>query len=180
MPNSPYLVSGTVYSSNGLNLSGAIVTVTADGNSLRAITNSIGQYVMDLANIGYTFDTTATYSGTDIFGNEYFTGSFLVEGQNKQLNITLSARTVNVFPAGNREFQVVNIGGKGVSRDNPFPIIDSGLPDDHESEWFISKTDGQPDEERVTKNGITYKRTFTYTTVGGMDILTKRTKWLRL
>ena len=49
---------------------------------------------------------------------------------------------------------------------------------DPETEWTITRTDGQPDKETITKpNGDQFYRDFTY---NSNNILIKRSKWKKV
>lgn len=49
---------------------------------------------------------------------------------------------------------------------------------DPETEWDITRSDGQPNSETATfPNGDKYTRTFTYNATG---ILIKRSKWVKV
>lgn len=121
-PQIPYVVNGTVTKSNSTNASSAIISFTIDSTTRSTTTNSQGQYVFDLAEIGYSSGDSVSYSAVDEFNNEVFNGTFTITGQNKTLNITLSSRTSAIFPPGNRSFQIFTVGGKPVSIDNPLPV----------------------------------------------------------
>lgn len=46
--------------------------------------------------------------------------------------------------------------------------------------WEVTRWDNQPDSETVTlANGDVYKRTFTYSSVNGTDVLTARSAWVK-
>lgn len=48
---------------------------------------------------------------------------------------------------------------------------------DPETEWTVTRADGQPDKETITKpNGDKFYREFTYNATG---ILIKRTGWIK-
>ena len=152
-----------------MNIPNVIVSFTSSEGKGNAISNSTGNYLFDLANIGYSDGETITYSAIDEFKNEIFSGSFTVSGGGTSLNIALSTRTDAQPVAGNRDSQIYNIGGKAVSSDNPLPVklINGGdildLTNNPETEWTITRSDRQPDKEKITLgNGDVYERTFRY------------------
>ena len=174
MASIPYIVSGTLTDSIGDKETNASILFTIS-DSERVITNLKGQYLIDLSNIDYSSGDTVTYLAKDEFENEIYSGSFVITGEEKTLNIALSAITDRVQGSGNRDITITNIGGKPVSSDNPFPVKEISLPENYASDWTISRSDGQPDSELITIGTKTYKRTFAYTS----NILTKRSKWER-
>ncbi len=182
MAEKPYTVSGTITDSRSLQVSAGVIKFTSSSIVGSATSNDKGQYVFDLANIGYTLEDTVTYVCEDKFKNEYFSGSFVVSGENKSLNVQLSVISDKLVVAGNRDVQVSNIGGEPVSKDNPFPveIINSSdlfdVVNNASSSWLITRSDGQPDSESIVIKGITYKRTFTYSAQG---IMTARSAWAK-
>lgn len=175
MPTIPYLVSGTVSNSNGNLLSNALIYFYSASGSSNTTTNSKGQYTIDLASIGYTNGETIRYAAYDQFENEKYSGTFAITGGSKTINISLSIIKDAVVVRSNRDTQIYNIGGKPVSQDNPFPIINQNLPENYDSVWVITREDFQPDTETITLNGSTYKRTFGYTN----NVMTTRSRWVK-
>ncbi len=182
MPDIPYIVNGTVSNSFGNVVPSGIVKFT-NTNSAISITDSIGRYIFDLAGIEYSSGDTISYTAEDEFTNEKFSGSFVVTGMNKTLNITLSVRDDPNTVSGNRDTQISNIGGKPVSSENPFPVeIISGSDDidlinNPSLSRIITRSDGNPDSETITIRGVQYKRTMTYQDPTG-SLLT-RSKWIK-
>ena len=187
MTSTPYLVSGTVKLANLDAASSAQITFTINSLSKTVTSNTSGQYVIDLADIGYTTGDEATYSVNDEFNNEYYIGTFIISGENKSLDVTLSARDKDtmVLPPFNRSINIFNPGGEVVSDDNPFAVKLVGHLNGHpeiggnvSTTWTITRTDGQPDAETVTfPDGKSYQRNFTYNIEG---FLTIRSRWIRV
>lgn len=175
MPILPYIINGTIKNSNSINIANARVTFTTASGSVSGVTNSEGKYILDLANAEYTVGETVTYIAWDSQLNQTYSATFVVAGGGIEINITLALRTDSVNPPGNTDIQIHNIGGKIVTEDNPFPIIDVNLPDNYKSVWVITRGDGQPDTHTITLRGVSYKRTFTYSS----NILTERSEWVR-
>lgn len=123
MADLPHSVSGTVTDSKSGTPATSIVTFTTSQGSGVAVTNSSGQYVFDLANIGYTDGETVSYICEDQFKNEKIVSSFVVSGGTTTLNLTLAVRTDALPTRGARSFQIDSIGGKPISKDNPLPVI---------------------------------------------------------
>jgi hypothetical protein len=121
MPTTPFIVSGIIKDSLGVVSSEATLVFTnSTGTSGKVITDSTGQYVFDLANIGYSSGETITYSIASKFLNENVTGTFVVSGTSESLSVSTSVRTD--LGKGNTGMYMFNIGGKPVSSDNPFPV----------------------------------------------------------
>jgi len=175
MPSSPNVISGTIYNSNDINIADARVTFTTSLGSISTLSNSEGKYLVDLAEAGYELGETVSYECWDSQKNQTYSGNLIVSEGGQTVNIILALRTDVSNPPGNTDIQIYNIGGKIVSEDNPFPVIDLNLPDNYKTVWVITRSDGQPDSETVTIRGISYTRTFSYTN----NILTERSEWVR-
>jgi len=181
MPQTPYLVRGIVTKSNSLASPNSIIIFTTSFGTKTHTTESDGKYTFDLANIGYTSGEAVTYYGIDENENENYSGTFTISGGGQSLDIALSSRSDKVVVPDNRSTQLFNIGGKIVSEDNPLPvtlintadIVD--LTNNPNNSWDL-RSDGQPTSETITIKGVSYKRTFTYSPMGGM---TTRSKWVR-
>ena len=124
MPASfPHITQGTVNTSEGNAAVNAVITFTNSDKTASdsATTDSNGEFLIDLANMGYTDGETFTYSVLDEFQNENFSGTFVVSGGSTDLEtITLAVIT---GPAERvRDCKIFNIGGGVVSRNNPFPV----------------------------------------------------------
>jgi hypothetical protein len=176
----PLLIYGTITDSfSNLIANASIKFTTADGN-LTVYSDSIGQYQIDLANIGYTLNETVAYIAYDKYKNEVYSGSTIANG-NKILNISLSSRTDYESPISNRSIQLANQGGNIVNNDNPLPVRiigggDIDLVNNPSTVWTITRVDLQPDKEEITIGSDVYRRTFTYTN----NILTSRSKWIKI
>jgi len=134
-----------------------------------------------LDSLSYSQGDTVTYSIVDNNNNECYSGSFVISGTEKSLDITLSVRSDRIQGAGNRDVTVTNVGGKAVSTDNPLPVtvISSNdffdLTNNPDFEWSI-RTDGQPIYVEANFQGNTYRKLYTYNTGG---IRTKESKWVK-
>ena len=83
--------------------------------------------------------------------------------------------------SGSRRRNLVDEEGNEISSNNPLPvfIIDENFESVNvERSWNITNIDGQPEYEEVIYKGITYRRTFTYTTIDGMRTMTTRGAWI--
>lgn len=134
MPTTPYLVYGTIKKSDLTISSNSRITFTNKGSY---VTNSDGKYLIDFANIGYTSGETITYTVEDKYNNEISSGSFTLTGTSKNLDITLEVRETPILVKNNRDTQVYNIGGKSVSKDNPFYVLNQHLSLDIECNKYI-------------------------------------------
>lgn len=123
MATVPYHVSGVVKNSFGDLTPNVDITFTISGTSEIVTSNTSGQYLIDLDVLGYNQGDTVTYSAIDEYGNELYADSFVISGTEKELDINLLVRTNRIQGSGNRDMSIANMGGEGVSTDNPFPII---------------------------------------------------------
>lgn len=123
MPFTPFIVNGTVTGDDGNGSNKAVILLTSPSyGTSTGVAETDGTYTIDMANVGYTSGETITYKITDRFLNEEATGSFVVTGGAKVLNVTTSVITDPKAISANRHVMIVNIGGKPVSRDNPLPV----------------------------------------------------------
>ena len=177
MPSLPLPVNGTVKNSEGKAIANAIVKFTTAANSSYTTTNSLGQYLFNLANLEFVADETITYLATDQYNNETLTGTFAATGDSKELDLQLAIRTDQIQGKSNRSVHVVNVGGEPVNKDNPFPVNNAlAVLNEPATTWTITRVDGQPDSETITINGRTYTRTFTY---NSNNLMTVRSGWIR-
>ena len=181
MPGTPILVNGTITTSGGSLADTGKIIFTSTGNKT-AITTDVGKYVTDISDIATKGDII-TWVAYDEFENEIKTGSFTAADV-QTVNATTTPRTDQIMGASNRTAHIVNIGGKPISFDNPFPIIFSDMLISHphvlgnvQTEFTITRGDNRPDNETVTfQDSTAYKRTFTYNSNGA---LTLRTRWIK-
>ena len=125
MPSVPFIVNGLITKKDTVVAAGGFVRITTPTNgTIHTVTaNSSGEYLIDLASLGYTADETASYEITDKFFNEVATGTFAVSGGGKELNVTTSPISADKpIRTGYGEFRIVTPGGKPVSYDNPFYV----------------------------------------------------------
>ena len=183
-PFSPFLVFGIVINSSGTAEPSATVKITTSLGTMSCDTDSLGRYIKDIADIGYTDGETVTLDNQDQFNNEFSEDTFVLSGGMKEVNISLSVRSkAQGNPTGyTTKTMLHNIGNKPITKDNPLPIEIIGQSDvidlvnNPQHEWIITRQDRQPDSETVTMgNGDIYKRTFTYTN----DVMTLRSKWIK-
>ncbi len=176
----PFVIEGTVFNSAGLAIPSAVVTFTTSTGSSSTATNGIGEYVFDLANIGFSDGDTISFAGRDENRNETFSGTFVAEGGTKTLDINLSIRSDPVAPGGNREMMIVNVGGREVSLDNPLPVAMIGTVDlidlANNPDWTRTlDTKGRSVTETIDVRGKKYVRNLTYS--GNAFNWTTRSKW---
>ena len=182
MPTTPYIVKGIINDSKSNPSNSAIIEFKSANATKTTASDSSGKYLFDLADIDYVSGETISYSVKDKYNNEYYSGSFVVSGSNKTLNVTLSVRENAEVVRGNRDTQIYGIGGRPISQNNPFPVTNVNnseidLVNNPATSWTITRPDGQPDKETITlASGDVYYRTFTYTS----NILTARSKWQKL
>ena len=187
MPYTPYLVYGTVNNSLGNIEESAELTFTTSLGTMSCKTNSDGIFLVDLADVGYSSGETVSVLTKCEFNNEYSEDTLVISGGMYNLNVSLSSRTKAQETTGYTVRSMLHsIGNSPVTRDNPLPIELIGQSDTIDlinnpaSAWTITNADGQPDSETATlANGDIYKRTFTYSSVNGMRILTARSKWVK-
>ena len=186
MPGTSYIVYGIVYNNSNTNIANARITFsnqTESSGSKDVYTTSNGKYLFDLANIGWSNGDTIAYEAYDEFNNEMVSSSFVISGENKELNITLeivSEPKNSSLP--NRGTNIYNIGGNVVSLDNPLPVTlinTADLIDLTNNPNFIWEYDskGRIISDTITIRGVSYKRTYTYT--GSNWNANTRSKWVR-
>lgn len=176
MPNLPHPISGYIYSVNNELVSGA--TITCGSNS--ATSDSTGFYMLNVdGETGSSVSITAykQYEGTK-------TSSLVLTDAPQTLDLTLeqtSSMTHYVTPNNRYELKfsmLTDFEGNKITKSNPLPVssseIDLTLNPSHS--WSYTRSDGQPDYEEVTLQGVTYRRTFTYTSEG---FLSARSAWVR-
>lgn len=178
MPDNPYIISGTIKGSNEIGSDSAEIIFTVNGvSSSKQFSNNKGQYVFDLAELSYSSGDNVTYSANDKFNNEIYNGSFTVSGQNKSLDISLSARDFCLVPPGNRNFQIHTVGGEAVTNDNPFPVMIANDSVPNQNPAITLGYDGSNNVTSVTETieGITYVTTLTWSG-SNLTNVSKKTK----
>ncbi len=186
-PYIAYLVFGRVFDSLGNIVPNVQLIVTTSVGDKTYHTNSDGIFLYDLAEVGYVSGETVTVDVTEPFNNETIEHTFVVDGFWNEENITLVLRTSGVNITGYSPPIILHsVGKKPITSENPLAVEIIGQSDvidlvnNPQHEWTVTDNDGQPDSELVTMaNGEVYKRTFTYSTVDGMRILTLRSTWVR-
>lgn len=123
MPQNPLLVSGTVYTSKGT-VPNSVVLVA---DELRTVTDSQGQFVVDLANLSsdYSVGTAYNITGQDEFNNEYVATTFTATEGGVTSDLYLDSRTSVTHVGRNSETRRVEnrtVGNEPVSRDNKLPV----------------------------------------------------------
>jgi len=184
-PYTPYLVFGTVTDSLGYLESSALVEIIGKLGTMCFSTNDSGIYVADLADIGYVSGETITVNTQDKYNNESSEDTFVVADGSYNLDVSLSVRDTAQGVTGYTVRSMLHsVGNSPITKDNPLPIELIGQSDSIDlvnnpsTVWTITNADGQPDSETTTlANNDIYKRTYTYSTVSGMRILTARSKW---
>lgn len=181
MPATPHTVSGTVTSAAGVLQANALIKFTTSEGTAVVVADSSGQFVYNIANIGYTAGETVTYVANGEFYNETYTSTFVVSGDTTSLTITLAVRSDIIMPPANRTIVIYNVGGKPVTTDNPFPVSSAGQSSDFDlvnnpaTTWTITRSDFQPDSETIVIASGTYKRTFTY---NSDNVMITRSAWV--
>ena len=186
-----HLISGTVYDIFGTELAGATVTVTHPSitPSISVTTGSDGKYIINLSGLSSQWsagDTLSIIASKTTEGTKTVS-AIITTGGSQTVNLTLAETSDLVFatntpPRYNLNFALLtHYDGEKVTRTRPLPVqapIDIDLVYNPTHTWAITNQDGQPDSETVTlADGNSYKRTFSYSTVSGMRILTTRSKW---
>lgn len=176
MPSLPYIISGKTKNSLGNNVNSVIVTFTTASGDGSTTSNSNGDYLFDLASIGFTSGETVSYTAIDAFNNENVSSSFVHSGQNKDLDITLSVRSNSLHrDTPNRGSIPYNIGGKAISRINALPVEVSGIPLNEGS--YTLSYDASNNLIKVVK--VISSRTYTLNlTYDGSDNLTTVSRWV--
>jgi len=190
----PHIIRGTVTGINGV-VEGATVTGTIGSITTTAIgTNSKGRYILTIdANQftdGWTAGTTVITLLATKTGEGSQTVELVIEAAPQTQDFTLSQISdlfyyeseQNGYPL--RFNLLVDYEGNKISQENPLSVENVGSSSDFDlinnpsTVWTITNNDGQPEDETITlANGDVYKRTFTYSTVSGMRIMTARSAW---
>ncbi|KKM19244.1 hypothetical protein LCGC14_1657580 [marine sediment metagenome] len=190
----PHGIKGTIYDIFGNALAGATVTVTHSSITpvLPETTDSEGHYLINLGGLDsqWTVGQSITINATKEAEGRISLTTAITSGANQTHDLTLTETSDFDFEtqpdlSDRYPFSMVmpvHYDGAKVTRSRPFPvrISDINLIDNPAYSWTITNQDGQPDSETVTlANGEQYKRTFTYTTIGGGRTLTSRSKWVK-
>ncbi len=185
-PQAPFLVFGIVTNSSGTAEPSATVKITTSLGTMSCDTDSLGRYIKDIADIGYTEDETATLDTQDQFNNEVSKDTFVVSGGMKEVNIILSVRSK---AQGNivgytAKSMLHNIGNEPVTKENPLPIEVIGSNNtidlvNNPEQTNVYDGNGRLSTETITLgNGDKYQRTFIYT--GTQWQFTTRGKWIKI
>lgn len=177
MPQISYIVYGITYNSFGNNTSNIRITFTdTSGAAVSTTSNSSGKYLFDLANLTYASGDTITYVAEDEFRNESFTGNFIITGDFKNIDITLSVVTrANIVP-GNRDTQIYSIGAEPISSRNPFPVQVSKIPLEDGSYALTYDSSNNLTSVVKTIGGIVYTLTLTYDSSNNLITVSKWVK----
>lgn len=123
MPQTPYPVSGTVYTSRG-KVPNSVVEINSE---LRAVTDSNGNYVIDLANMSsdYVIGNSYTITSFDEFNNEYVSDTITLTGESLTKDVYLLDRDEKNTQCRNqqtRHVEIRSVGNKPVTYENPLII----------------------------------------------------------
>lgn len=186
-PIIPSVINGKVFDTGRVIIVGATVTLTHSTGSVSAVTNSSGEYALNLGDLSsWSVGDSAVLSCTVEKKGTSSTDLTLSEGGVEE-DIVLEETSSIVYPINDRDmYPLVNailrsFDGNLIASDNPLPVktINSGdvdLTNNPSTSWVITRSDSQPDSESVVIKGVTYKRTFTYNSGGNM---TARSSWVR-
>jgi len=124
-PYSPYLVYGNVTTSLGYSAVSAKIEITTQLGTMSCDTDSNGNFVKDLADVGYSSGETVVVSTQDKFNNESSSDTFVVSGSYQEVNISLSVRTNAQETTGYTIRSMIHsIGNSPISKDNPLAVMD--------------------------------------------------------
>lgn len=121
-PQLPYLVYGTIKDRFDLTKSNIIIWFSTSSGKIYTTSDYTGKYVIDLANAGYTNGETVTYISESKNKNQKVSGSFVLSGFFKELNLFLDTRKDYITPGFNSGVVLCSIGGKPISHDNPLHV----------------------------------------------------------
>ena len=141
-PQTPYIVSGTIYTSRGT-VGNTVVRV----GELTTTTNAQGQYIVDLADFadGYTDGTSYNIISFDEHDNEYKADTITVSGQGLTKNLFLDARNelnAQTRNSDTRRIEARTVGNKPVTHANPMHIHNFERP---LTQLMANNSSGQPD-----------------------------------
>ncbi len=182
-PPTSHQVAGTVYDANGNTLAGATVLLTHTNGRLAVTSNAAGEYMHNLKNLSsWAVGDSITLKGSKTnFGQKTET-VIVSSGPADDQDITLAYTSDLIIDTGDDRIKtnaalLVDFEGNKITPANPLPVTntDFDIVSNPESEWTITRSDGQPDSETVTINQVAYQRTFTYNDNG---LLIKRSKWV--
>ncbi len=185
-PFTPFLVFGIVTNSSGTAEPSATVKITTSLGTMSWDTDSLGRYIADIADIGYTDGETVTLDNQDQFNNEFSEDTFVLSGGMKEVNISLSVRSnaQGNIQGFTTKTMLHNIGNKPITKDNPLPIEMIGSNNTIDLINNPEQTNGYDSKNRLSTetitlgNGDQYRRTFTYT--GTQWQFTTRGKWVKI
>ena len=123
MPQTPYLISGTIYTSRGT-CSNSTVIINSD---IKTTTNNRGQYALDLANLstGYTEGESYSIESYDEFNNEYIGDTVTVVGNGQTKDLFLISREEGQGSPTGYNMELRNAGNKVITLDNPLHVINT-------------------------------------------------------
>ncbi len=131
MPNPfvSYLVFGTVLNAIEDTAPSASLKVTTSLGTRSYTSDTIGLFMFDLADIGYTNGENVTIDVKDQFNNEFTQDKFVVTGFFRQANINLAVRTLANDTTGGLTTSILHsVGGNPITTENPLPTKDTADP----------------------------------------------------
>lgn len=156
MPTTPYIVSGTVYTSRG-KVPNSTVIINSD---IKIQTDSQGKYILDLANLtaGYNSGDNFDIESYDEFNNEYIKSTITVSGVGQTKNLFLDPRLIGQGKATGYSMptELRNVGNKVITCDNPLDVQNvmrtftkklTKLPGTNRVEYIGEASPGTPTSE---------------------------------
>ncbi len=153
MPQTPYPVSGTVFTSRGT-VENSIVRINSD---IQVSTDSKGNFLLDLANMSENYSDGESYiiEAWDSFNNEYISDTITVTGGSQTKNLFLIERDTAEGDEIRRLTPIIlkTIGNKNISLNNPLIIqtMDKPLskkmfkvPGTNKTEYICEAVPGTP------------------------------------
>lgn len=191
MPRTLAQLSGKVYDVSGSVVSGATVTFTHSTGTITETSNSVGEYIINYGGLSsWSVGDSATITA-NFDGKGTVTETVTMASGGTTLNLTLiETSSLRYLEKETNQYNLVftvptHFDGTKITTTDPLPVkttnnSDIDLVNNPQNEWETTNQDGQPESETVTfANGEVYKRTFTYSTVSGMRILTLRSAWVK-
>jgi len=181
----PHLIAGRIYSFNGDLVSGAQVTC----GSVSATSNSLGEYVLSVS--GNDGDSVSLLAYKEAVGRK--TVSINLTSAPLTQDFTLEQTSdLDYFSTPQERYplnfcMLVDYEGNKFSKENPLSVISTidvspnsfDLVNNPSVSLGNIGNDGQADYIEVTINGVTYRRTYTYTEINRMRMLSGWSKWVK-
>jgi len=191
-PRLTHLITGTVKDLSGNLVVGAGVSVTNSASESDTVTSSSkGVYIVNLGNVGdWEVGDAVSVRGYKVGVGEVSVSVIVTNSPADTVNLVLSQSDKFVAHEPSTQYiqwnKVTLSDWEGKNHGSHYPL--SIQTTDNRVDlvfnpsfvWGITRGDGQPDSITVTLvDGRVFKKTYTYTDVGGMSRRTAESKWVK-